>query len=362
MITFNGMNNYVINSGHLKLFKLKKDLVEINYEKKEELMKNKCKIDKIPSKKWERAKKTINKYEYIYTSSRRNRNICNILPVSRSYFKIYEILKDIIRIDNEGVAGCIAEGPGGFIHCINDNTNLDVYGITLISTTDKNIPFWNQQIISNKKNHLSYGKDKTGDIYKLENTEEFITSLGGNLCNLVTADGGFDYSNDYNSQESDSYKLLFSEIYIALNIQKQGGSFIIKFFDIFNYKTIQLIYILYMCYQKINIFKPITSRLSNSEKYIVCEHYNGLNLEIVRSMEKHYKDGNLIIDVPLDFIEEILKYNDIFVEKQINTINEIISNINSDIDIKPSKEQIKIAKEWCIKYGLPVNESCIYKD
>tara|TARA_Y100001980_G_C14547174_1_gene327593 strand:- start:20 stop:1087 length:1068 start_codon:yes stop_codon:yes gene_type:complete len=354
------MKNYVINSGHVKLFKLKKDFEEIKYGKKEKLMEVKCEIDKIPSKKWERAKKKVNKYEYIYTSSRRNRNICDILPVSRSYFKIYEILKDIIKIENEGVAGCIAEGPGGFIHCINDTTNIDVHGITLISKTDRNIPFWNQQIINNKKNILCYGTDKTGDIYKLENTDEFISSFGGNLCNLVTADGGFDYSSDYNSQESDSYRLLFSEIYIALNIQKKGGSFLIKFFDIFNYKTIQLIYILFICYQKINIFKPITSRLSNSEKYIVCEGFNGCNIDIINAMQKKY-DGNITIDVPDTFIKEILEYNDIFVEKQIETIREIISNTEINGDIKPTKEQIKNAMEWCLKYELPVNESCIYK-
>jgi len=356
------MKNYIINSGHVKLFNLKEkcDFEEIKYTKKEELMKVKCKIDKIPSKKWEKAKKRVNKYEYIYTSSRKNRNICNILPVSRSYFKIYEILKDIIKLDNEGVAGCIAEGPGGFIHCINDTTNLSVHGITLISEEDKNIPFWNQQIINNEKNTLSYGNDNTGDIYKLDNTHEFITSFGGELCNLVTADGGFDYSSNYNSQESDSYRLLFSEIYIAINIQKHGGSFVIKFFDIFNYKTIQLIYILFICYRKINICKPITSRLSNSEKYIVCEGFIGCNREIIDAMHKKY-NGDLIIDVPETFIKEILEYNDLFVDTQMKTIKEIILNTNIDGDIRPTEEQIKNAHEWCLKYDLPINGNCIYK-
>lgn len=354
------MKNYIINSGHARLFKLKKDFEEIKYGKKEELMNVKCEIDKIPSKKWEKAKKKVNKYEYIYTSSRKNRNICSILPVSRSYFKIYEILKDIIKLDNEGVAGCIAEGPGGFIHCINDTTNITVHGITLISKTDKNIPFWNQHIINNEKNILCYGNDNTGDIYKIDNTHEFISSFGGQLCNLVTADGGFDYSSDYNSQESDSYRLLFSEIYIALNIQKQGGSFLIKFFDIFNYRTIQLIYILFICYRKINIYKPITSRLSNSEKYIICQGFNGCNRDIIEAMSKNY-NGSMIIDVPGTFIEEILGYNDQFVDTQISTIREIISNVSADNDIKPTEEQIKNAKEWCQKYNLPINENCIYK-
>lgn len=354
------MKNYVINSGHKRSFNLKKDFKEIKYDKKDELMNVKCEIDKIPSKKWEKAKKKVNKYEYIYTSSRKNRNVCSILPVSRSYFKIYEIIKDIIKLDNEGVAGCIAEGPGGFIHCINDTTNITVHGITLISKTDKNIPFWNQNIINNENNILCYGNDNTGDIYKIDNTQEFITSFGGQLCNLVTADGGFDYSSDYNSQESDSYKLLFCEIYIAINIQKQGGSFLIKFFDIFNYKTIQLIYILFICYRKINIYKPTTSRLSNSEKYIVCQGFNGYNRDIIETMSKNY-DKDMVIDVPDTFIKELLEYNDQFVNTQISTIREIISNVEDSCDIKPTREQIKNAKEWCQKYELPINENCIYR-
>ena len=145
------MKNYVINSEHVRKFKCIDTYKEIVYPKKNELMNVKCEIDKIPSRKWERSKKSINEYEYIYTSSRRNRNICSILPVSRSYFKLYEIMKDIIKVENEGIAACIAEGPGGFIHCLNDYTNIVVHGITLISKTDKNIPFWNQQIINKKK-------------------------------------------------------------------------------------------------------------------------------------------------------------------------------------------------------------------
>ena len=38
--------------------------------------------------------------------------------------------------------------------------------------------------------------------------------------------------------------------------------------DLFNYQTIQLLYLLYCHYSMIEIFKPLTSRTSNSEKYI----------------------------------------------------------------------------------------------
>ena len=54
-----------------------------------------------------------------------------------------------------------------------------------------------------------------------EDANYFINSLRNNYCEIITADGGFDYSIDYNSQEDMSYKLLYCEIFIALNIQKK---------------------------------------------------------------------------------------------------------------------------------------------
>ena len=52
-----------------------------------------------------------------------------------------------------------------------------------------------------------------------------------------------------------------------------------------------------------------------------------------------------------------------FVDNQINTINDIIQNIKN---IKkenlntPSELQIEAAKKWCLNYDLKLNEDCIY--
>ena len=50
---------------------------------------------------------------------------------------------------------------------------------------------------------------------------------------LITADGGFDFSLDFNNQEIIITKLLFAQMTYALLMQKQGGSFILKIFDTF---------------------------------------------------------------------------------------------------------------------------------
>lgn len=57
----------------------------------------------------------------------------------------------------------------------------------------------------------------------------------------------------------------------AIALQKQGGTFILKVFDIFAQATIDILYILSSLYEKCYIIKPNTSRNANSEKYIVCK-------------------------------------------------------------------------------------------
>ena len=146
-------------------------------------------------------------------------------------------------------------------------------------------PYWNNLVLNNSKNSICYCEDKTGDIYKLNNAFEYIKSHT-EKCYLVTSDGGFDFSENYNNQEVSSIKLLFCEVFIALNVQENDGNFIIKMFDLLNLKTIQLLYILYLHYNEIYFYKPDTSRSSNSEKYIICKGFVGLNEEINELLKK----------------------------------------------------------------------------
>ena len=155
--------------------------------------------------------------------------------------------------------------------------------------------------------------------------------------------------------------MLYCEIFTALNIQSIGGNFVLKVFDLFHYKTIQLIYLLYCHYSYIEIYKPSTSRLSNSEKYIVCSNFLGLSKNIKGTLIEYFNTcDELHINVPKSFIQDINKMNDSFVDTQIKMINEVISYKSSDYT--PSKEQISIAKRWCELYQLPINTKCIYLD
>ena len=346
LILQNSISNHIIN--------------DILYK---QITDKKSDIDSVQHK-WDSAKKISNEYEYIYTSSNHRKNISSVIPVSRSFFKLREIIYDF-KLTISDSCSCIAEAPGGFIQSLliyGTEQQIDlttIFGITLISD-NKDIPFWNPILLDNDKVYICNGIDDTGDLYKLGNVLDFIKCCGKSQCTIVTADGGFDYTNDF-EQELSSYSLFYSEIFIALNIQKEKGSFICKMFDLFHYSTLQLIYILYISYEKISFIKPSTSRQSNSEKYIVCQGFKGYNTQLSNLMCSHFGKDVLPIQLPDDFLEQMNRYHVKFIANQINRIDYTLQLINQRrINDKPTKLQLQLAVEWCKKYEIKINTNCIY--
>uniref|UniRef100_A0A6C0CYP8 Ribosomal RNA methyltransferase FtsJ domain-containing protein n=1 Tax=viral metagenome TaxID=1070528 RepID=A0A6C0CYP8_9ZZZZ len=334
----------------IKSFPIYKDLINNIYESKQL-------IDKY-SNIWDYYKKINNSYEHVYDGHKTFINK-SILPISRSYFKFHEISIDKnIELENKTIL-CIAEAPGGFVKNILDRTkNANIYANSLISF-DKKIPSWNKHILNNSNVTILDGDNKTGDIYNIVNIIHMINVMGCNNCDIITADGGIDYSKNYNYQELDSLKLLTCEIYFALLAQKHNGCFIIKFFDIFNYSTIRLIYILNLFYTSIEFVKPHTSRISNSEKYIYCSGFNINNIKkyysIIDNLKRKIINNNsLDIFIPINFILDIYNYNKIFVKNQVDSIKSTIDLINSDNSNINSLiyDNYENANKWYIKYFI----------
>ena len=327
------------------------------------LSEEKSKIDKYQSE-WDKIKKYINDHEYIYVSQNKNKNISNIIPISRSFFKLIEMIKDLDLIDASiNLTGlCMAEGPGGFIQSLLRLPNIQsIAAITLISD-NRDVPNWNHGLITNEIVEIYSGVNGDGDLCNMENILSVINKYKRNSTDFITGDGGFDYSEDYNKQEFNSLPLIYSEIFLALNVQKENGAFICKFFDIFQKTTIQLLYILSISYDKIYIHKPSISRVSNSEKYIVCVGYKGYNKEIINNLVHHFNNPrDLDIKVDSNFQKELIKFNKYYTENQIYQINKGLELIIKNKRVShPSVLQINKAIEWCNKYEIPINRDCYY--
>ena len=260
------------------------DKLCINIHEYKKLLESKGKIE-TQIDIWDKNKKKKNQYELVYVSNRNKYfNVANYIPISRSYFKLWEILSDIKYTGNEIRTSHIAEGPGGFIeatinYCRVNGINIDGIDAITLKEDNKDVPNWNmgQKMIKDNNINIHYGKDGTGNIYNIQNILDFVIKVGKNTVDIVTADGGFDYSIDYNKQEQLSYRLFLCEMIIAVSIQKPGGMYIFKIFDISTPFTIQLLYILYKSYDNLSITKPYTSRMANSEKYVICRGFRGIS-------------------------------------------------------------------------------------
>ena len=291
---------------------------------------------------WDIIKKITNPYEYIHTIIPNHKcSLCKYKPLSRSFFKMIEII-DTFSFLNEPThiqSFHLAEGPGGFIEAFNykRNNKQDIYyGMTLISD-NVNIPSWKKatQLLSNNKNiKIEYGASKNGDLCLKENLiycyKKYFRSM-----DYITADGGFDFSLDFNNQEDMSFKLILSQIFFALVMQKQGGNFILKIFDIFKIKTIEIIYLLSNLYENVFIFKPNTSRCANSEKYIICRNFKNNNKKIITNIIENF---DLLIN-KVDTIYSLfnIQLNQLFITKlqEINSIygQQQLENIKNTINL-----------------------------
>jgi len=330
-------------------------------------------------KQWDIFKKYTNPYEYIHTVvPMKKKSVSKHKPLSRSYFKMIEMINTFHIHYKEPIQTFhLAEGPGGFIEAIVKMRNCkeDLYiGMTLLdeNKNDSNIPAWKKSeyfLKSNPNVILENGLDHTGNILSLSNFEYVVKKYPSKM-DIITADGGFDFSMDFNQQEIFIGKLLFAQIAYALCLQKRRGKFILKMFDSFMHHTIDLIYILSSFYEKVYIMKPQTSRYANSEKYIVCigflydshtEYYPYLYRCFESMLMNQDTDPLRFLNINVSnlFIKKIEEYNAIFGQKQIQNIHFTMSLIENKtkydkIDLL-IKTNVKKSVDWCIKYNIPYN-------
>ena len=422
----------------------------------------------IYEKEWDNYKKYTNTYEYIHTNNPyKKRSVSKYKPLSRSYFKMIELIHEFRLVSvaydgkpsqNVGTRGFesvlsydgkpspanprtptsvsphsgvlpirtfhLAEGPGGFIEAVvnlRKNPNDTYIGMTIHDhKNDGTIPTWKKSdyfLLSNPNVQIENGADGTGDILSIANFAYCYQTYRSSM-DLITADGGFDFSTDFNNQELQIVELLFAQIAFALVMQKPGGHFVLKIFDCFYNSTVDLLALLSSFYKTVYITKPQTSRSGNSEKYVVCKCFSSnssiedvypylyraflqlpTHIHSLRQIAEDQPssafthetpsvvssgipqtplsyDGNpspdthsgvlpiyvcryLSISIPIYLQIKIEEYNSGFGFYQIENIHNTITMIERNT--KPERIDHLIQKnvgkciEWCIRYNIPYN-------
>jgi hypothetical protein len=292
------------------------------------------KIDLIPKEKWDFVKKEIRYYENTLNKElmKYDIHIDKHTPVSRAWIKFYEILSKTKIYDNyekdDIKAFHICEAPGTFIKA------------TIHYLNNKKIYDWNSMTIDPKIT-------KIGDTYKLiknnidrwtfnDITKKESILYYNEICknkDFIVGDCGILYESD----DTNAVKLFYSQIlFIIYNLKKTG---ICIFKQIINFKhkiLIDMIYIIFNLFEKIDFYKPNQNTFSN-EFYIICYNYIGYekinNFHILFEIldEDNFKENISIIE----------KYSDDFLYQFSNALNKLIVNFNNAIE-----RQLYYTENW----------------
>jgi hypothetical protein len=350
-----------------------------------QLLELKGEIDKIQTvQTWDTAKKITNPFEYIFLSlqKRTHRSIAACIPLSRSYFKMVE-LWDLLGPslpEGEYLTAHSAEGPGGFLEAVMHRTHpkkCRMIAMTLRST-EKTIPGWRksqQFLTSNPSVIVTYGADGTGNLYSLENQESFrqtaVKHLDG-LAHLYTADGGFDFSADFNAQENTVQRLLAAEGLCGLNILRPGGIMIIKLFDTTYAGTLDLLWLLSGCFERTAMTKPLTSRPANSERYWIGYKLRSNiptwvfdTLKRLTALDAPSGWSQIFKTRPYttEWLNELKSFQTVVESQQINNIQLTLNLIK-----QPTKTlihnllllNVRSSRNWCTTHTISMNKQ--YKD
>jgi len=255
------------------------------------------------------------------------------------------------------------------------------YGMTLIND-DPICPGWKKTktFLDNNPNVIiEIGEDKTGNLLSLANFQR-CASVYKNKMDIITADGGFDFSLDFNNQENIATRLILAEVFFAVAMQKKGGSFILKIFDIFHKSTVDILYLLSYYYSDVSVIKPYTSRIANSEKYVICQGFklddSSILIDQICRVFTSCLHETVVADststttvVPRQIASLLERHHDLFYLNKIEEMNAILSfqqieNISSTLSIITSyknaekieqykKQNIQKCIYWCERYNIP---------
>jgi len=215
---------------------------------------------------------------------------------SEDHYKIWEILSIFNIISNDKINIGIM------------NSSLSDCGETISNYVDKILNKDSSKINLSNIEIQSYKNDDKSNIkqflgkQKLDSVSKMIkeVSKSKKYMDLIVA----------NSNESD-YITLLGELLGVLNCQEKKGNLIFKMFDSFSMINVKIIYILSSLYEQIYIYKPFTSRPSESEKFIICKNFK------YDTDDKNIK--NLISDIEkiIEMCSDNKYLNDIFVDFEV---------------------------------------------
>jgi 23S rRNA U2552 (ribose-2'-O)-methylase RlmE/FtsJ len=332
--------------------------------------------------------------------------------LGNGFYKLWEMLCmfDLVSLtESNFVSAHLSEGSASFIQATmyfrdmySTSSKKDKYYCVTLHPEDGNLhaPELEKKFVNNYEKespqrlvfHKTYSKKMVGGNASLNDGDltnpKTINLFGGQLASVgekadfITADGGIEWEDGGDEwennivQEQESFRLIFAKIYAAFTIQKKGGNFVLKFYETFSDTSVKLMYILTQLYENVYATKPLTSRSSNSEKYLVCKgfkysqsdaNYGKMHKILSTILETlHGSPKKNMIKIfdnfayPTEFLKTIKNINQTIANEQLKTMGSMLRFIEAQNyygdDYKTSREeQIKAANYWTSTFLVKPN-------
>uniref|UniRef100_A0AAY4B3L1 Cap-specific mRNA (nucleoside-2'-O-)-methyltransferase 1 n=1 Tax=Denticeps clupeoides TaxID=299321 RepID=A0AAY4B3L1_9TELE len=248
------------------------------------LLRCKSVFDDLEGEEMRRARTRSNPYETIRGGFFLNRAAMKMANMDHVFDCIFTNPKDsqgkpVIRDKDSELLyfGDVCAGPGGFSEYVlwRRKWHAKGFGMTLKGPNDFKLEdFYAAPSELFEPYYGEGGVDGDGDIMLPENITAFryfvLESTDRRGLHFLMADGGFSVEGQENIQEILSKQLLLCQFLTALSVIRTGGHFVCKSFDLFTPFSVGLVYLMYLCFERISLFKPVTSRPANSERYLIC--------------------------------------------------------------------------------------------
>lgn len=290
-----------------------------------------------------------------------------IPAMDTSYLKLWDIIQntDIVPNKTEMVTGQIGDNPGGFSqalifyrrHKYKDNFEKNIiFGMNANQPSNLKTEKFVELYDSGQGKTKIFEIGSPGGVLDHSSLLNYI-SLFKKKADFVTANGGADLDpKNLDKRDLIFSHILFSEVVLTMCIQNKGGNMLARILNIDYQITADILYLLYCAYEKIEIVKPVTTRLHSSERYVLCYGFKDIDKkdkEKLLDIHKNWKDypKKLLKDVPKDFIKQIVQSKKIINEFQEPILKKTLEIKEKDISLlkKAYCKNLLYSIDWCLE-------------
>ena len=305
----------------------------------------------------------VNPYFYLYTPlPNAGHSVCSITN-SYSFFVMIEVLKNIPNAhinENNKILNCfhLTDNDYGSVEAVKYVYKDVIDKCVILNNINNNIN--NNNINNNINNNNTNNNNTNNNNTNNNNTNANVYDKDVLFLIKDTYTETFDLITSCIDTNSNYIELLYQIAY-AINLQRQGGTFIFKIEETYSNNSLGLLFLLSNIYKQVGLIKPYSSNICYDEIYVVCSGFNKPENNIYDAIINILDNPTCIIDVgiamPCLFTNKIEHYNSMVGQQRLYSLL-CITNYESSIILTQNEnvnKNIKKCITWCKRYNLPLS-------